>query len=268
MSEQPFRRVVLVCDAACDIHLAVAEAAALAARWKAALRGVFIDDENLHRFAALPFGRPVSLSGAAAQEELTATDMARLSSALGAGMRRALEEAAKTQGLEWTFGAIRDLPSAALVSAEEGDILVVEAASRTFSGAWRPRAAWEKSPAAFAGTVLIKGRGGGTTGILVLLPDDGEARERVLGASAALAGDDEEILLAGAEAVLNDADIARRRLLEPDQRVRIGAQPLADNDPSALRRFMQRRSPALIVVHAEAAAEWPEDTQADILLVR
>jgi hypothetical protein len=267
MTERPFRRVVLICDAASDIRPAVAEAAALAARWGAPLHGIFLDDENLRRFAALPFSQYVSLSSAEVTEEFTAAAMASLASALGAAMKRVLGEVAKAEGLEWTFGAIRDLRSAASLAGEEGDTLVVEAASRAFSGAWRPRAAWEKSPADFTGTVLLKGRAHGARGILVLLPEDAAQRERVIAASAALAADDEQVVLAGKSALLPDAEAALAQYLDPAQRRRIATLPL-DEDHGAVMRYLARRNPALIVLDAEDAGDWLDEAKADLLLVR
>jgi hypothetical protein len=267
MNEHPFHRVVLICDAACDIRVAVADAASLAARWGAALHGIYIDDENLHRFAALPFGQYVSLSSAAITDELSAGNMASLTSALGAAMRRALAEVAKARGLQWTFGTIRDLPSAALVLAQDGDILVVEAAARTFSGAWRPRAAWEKSPAAFSGTVLMRGRGRRSGGILILLPDDARTREKVLAAAAALAIADGEIIVAGQGTILADAEAAIDQHF-PAARHKHVKTLLLDKDRSALGRLLARDCPAIIILSADDAAEWLEGAEADILLVR
>lgn len=261
MSEPLFRRVVLICDAVCDIHLAVADAASLAARLGATVHGIYLDDENLHRFAALPFGRQVSLSSPEGSKDLTAATMTSLSSALGAGMKRRLAELANARGLQWTFSAVRDVPSAVSVAAAEGDLLVVEAAARAFSGAWRPRAAWEKSPSAFTGTVLIRGRSDGRHGVLVLLPEDQEAREKVLSATAALAVGDERIILAGRHVVLADA-----QNFPAMQRTHIKLLALGD-DPSVLRRMLTHRSFSLFVLHADDA-EWAGDTGADILLVR
>lgn len=267
MSDRPFHRVVLLCDAACDIRLAVAEAAALARRWDAPLHGVFLDDENLHRFAALPFSQPVSLSSADLTADMGAAAMANLAASLSAAMRRALAEIAGDQGLQWTFGHIRDLPAAAALTADEGDILVVEAAARAFSGAWGPLAAWAKSPAAFAGTTLLRGRGPGTKGVLVLLPDDPAAREKVLAAAAALAKGHEEITLAGSAAALAQSGAS------------FGAQgkkhikTLTLFGPAPLRRLPGGRKPALVVLHDDAAGAMLDalavgGVRADILLVR
>jgi len=267
MAERPFRRVVLVCDAACDIRIAVAEATVLATRWGAALHGVFLDDENLHRFAALPFGQLVSLSSSAISEDLTVGRMARLASALESAMRRELSQAASEHGLDWSFGTIHDLPSAAQFPSEEGDILVIEASARAFSGAWRPRSAWEKNPSAFPGTVLLRGRHRGGRGILVALPADESARDRVLAAGAAIIDGEENIILAGTSAALHKLDEAIAAHFSASQRARI-KRVLLDEAPSALAHLVARRKPEIVVLNADSAGGRPDDMLTDTLLVR
>jgi len=266
MTDGPFERVVLVCDAACDITVAVTEAAALAARWGVALHGVYVDDENLHRYAALPFGQHVSLSANAVAETVTPGAMARLSSALGAQMRRAIAEVAKARGLDWTYGAIRDLPSAISISSRQRDLLVIETA-RAFSGAWRPRAAWEKTPAAFTGTVLFRGQRNARHSILVLLPERQAAREKVLAATAALALAGEAVLIAGTAASLADSSASIRHHFSRIEQEQIKTLPLEHRHPS-FERLLARHKPALVVVDADDAAEALDHAGTDVLLVR
>jgi len=266
MADQPFRRIVLICDAACDIRLAVSEAASLASRWGAALHGIYVDDENLRRFAALPFGRHVSLSAPAIIEDVTAETMAGLSSALSAHMRRAIAEAAQARGLPWSYSAVRDSPSVTSMAARQGDLLVVETA-RVFSGAWRPRTAWERSPAAFSGTVLLKGDARSRSGILVLLPKPETAREKVLSAIAALSRVNEDILITGETAVLTDSADSIQRHFSPIEHKHVRTLAL-DHNGSAFRQILARRKPTLVVADADDAAEWLDQTRSDILLVR
>jgi len=262
MNEHPFRRILLLCDTACDIRRAVMEAAVLAAQWGAALHGIYLDDENLHRFAALPFGQYVSLSAVAA-EALSAEEMARVSSAISANMKRVLADAAKAHGLQWNFRTIRNVPSAVSVEAEQGDILVVERAARTFSGAWRPDAAWEKSPVSFSGTVLLNGRGRSRRGLLVFLPEDRTKRDAVLAAGAALAEAHQEIILVGPEGSLADAASVFADYLAAGPRAKQIDTRTRDADGHA-----PGSRPALVVVHADDASDWVGETEADILLVR
>ena len=54
-------RVVVALDAASENRAAIGAAARLAARWKARLHGVFVEDDDLIRLAHLPFARQVTL---------------------------------------------------------------------------------------------------------------------------------------------------------------------------------------------------------------
>ena len=270
MSELPFRRVVVLCDAACDIRVAVSDAATLAARWGIALHGVFLDDENLRRLAELPFGHQVSLSNPMGAEELTAGDVADLSLALGAGMRRAIAQAASAQGIEWTFGSIRDLPAAAAQVAAEDDFLLVEGAVRAFSGTWRPRSVWEKDPGAFAGTVLVRGQRNGGKDILIVLPKSARGRDKVLLAGAAIAADDVDIIVAGTSAALENSKPAIAAHLNTVQRNRM--KPLPVEEESALLRAIGDLNPSIVVLEcedprAQMLLDLPQ-ARRDILLVR
>ena len=266
MADQPFRRIVLICDAACDIRLAVSEAASLASRWGAALHGVYVDDENMRRFAALPFGRHVSLSAPSIIEEVTAEAMKGLSSALSAHMRRAIAEAAQAHGLQWSYSAVPDMPSVTSMAAQQGDLLVVETA-RVFSGAWRPRTAWERSPAAFSGTVLFKGDTSSRSGILVLLPKPETAQEKVLSAVAALSRINEDILIAGETRVLRESAASIQRHFPASERKPVRTLAL-DHNGSAFQQILARRKPTLVVADADDATEWLDQVRSDILLVR
>ncbi len=194
-SEPLFRRVVILCDGACDIRLAVRDAASLAARWGVALHGIYLGDENLRRLAELPFGQQVSLSGGVLSEGLHAGDVARMSSALGAGMRRAVAEAAEKHGIEWTFGSTSELPSASDMAGDEGDMMVVEGVTRAFSGSWRPRSSLEHRAGTFVRTVLIRCRKHEGRGVLIVLPDAEAERRKVLTAGVAIAAGEDEIIV-------------------------------------------------------------------------
>jgi hypothetical protein len=113
----------------------------------------------------------------------------------------------------------------------------------------------------------MRGRGSRAGGILVLLPDGADARDRVLSAAAALVVGDDEIILAGQGAILSDAEATIAKHFQADRPKHIRTLAL-NHDRSALSRLLARRSPALIVLSADDMAERLGDTRADILLVR
>lgn len=274
MNELTVRRIAVACDAACDMRVAVEAAAALAGRWNAALHGVFLEDENLYRLAALPFGRQVTLSRALF-ESFSGPDLEELSSAMGAAMRRALAEAAAQRGLEWSFGVVRDLPTVAALAGIEADILVVEATTRPFSGSWRPRSLWDILSEEYARTVLIRRetRAAGPGTVLVLLNKQAD-HQKTLGSGLAMASPVDEFVVLVRDGSQSDVEsvkqIAERLAAAHRRNVRLGAAPA---DTSALLREVDRLKPGLMVLDAgdadgKAIRDLLAGTRCDVLLVR
>jgi hypothetical protein len=270
MTELTIRRIVIACDAACDIRVAVEGAAVLAARYKAALHGVFLEDENLYRLAGLPFGRQVTLSSAVF-ESFSAAEMDALSSTLGAAMRRSLAHAAAQHGLQWSFGVIRDLPRGGALAGVEGDILVVQSASRPFSGSWRPRSAWDSLPETCERTVLIRRDSRAGTGTVLILPGEGGDHDRILASGLAVAGPEDEVEVILCDGSPSDTDTTKRagRSVGPAQRRKLRREPMPESLP-ALLRLIERVDPALVVIGGAAAAvrDLLARTRCDVLLVR
>jgi hypothetical protein len=255
------RRIVLVCEATSDVRAAVEETVMLAARWHAALHGVFIEDENLFRLARLPFGRQATLSPSV-HEPLNEEEIASLSSALGAAMRQALEEMAGKQGLEWSFDVLRDLPRLAALAEIEGDILVVHDSARPFSGEWQPRSAWSEMPEEVARTILLRRQPPRARGLVAVVAESAADVERLLPPALDVAGGEDEIAIVLAD---DDADAVRAAAtsLAATRPLRVEA---AGGD---LLRRVERLDPSLLVVAADSpgARDLLAGTRCDVLLV-
>jgi hypothetical protein len=268
MSDEPsIRRVVIVCDTASDIRVAVTDAAVLAARWRIPLHGVFLDDVNLRRLAQLPFGRHVSLSSTEMSESVG--DLAALSSVVGAGMRRALEQAALEHGLEWSFGAVRDFHSSGALPTVEGDMVLLEMHARSFSGAWGPRSRWEACFSGCTCTTLVRGRRKGGSGVVTVLSGDAAFDRKVLAAAAAMA-EEADALIALVPADRSDEAAASLAAEWRGRRVRI--EPIEDG-ADVLAKRLAVLQPALVVIHAEtlsseAVGALALDGHCDLLLVQ
>ena len=273
MNKSAIRRIVFACDAACDIGVAVEEAVALAERWNAALHGVFMEDENLQRLAGLPFGRQVTLSSAVS-ETLSAIDLEKASSAMGAAMRRTLAGAAAQRGLEWSFGIVRNLSAAAALAELEGDILIVQGATRPFSGSWRPRSSLSSLPRPQARTMLICRQRQGEPGTIVVLPGDPGDERRTLLAGLAMAGPRDEltVLVRGGKPSRVEAAERIALSLEPAPKPGIRIEPAPADMPALLRRI-DRLKPALIVLEtgeedAHAIRDMLAGTVCNLLVLR
>ncbi len=199
-------------------------------------------------------------------------DLAALSSALGAGMRRALEAAAAARGLEWSFGAVRDLASSSAFAAGAGDVLVIETQGREFAGAWGPRSQWQARYRAFAASVLVRGRRAIGEGMVVLLPQDAVAWPKVLAAAAALAKGDDGVTILVPRAMAKKAAVAIASYFAPQRGGPVRIEPLEDGI-AALRRRVAALIPAMVVL--EAASAGADELRAfvtaaryDVMLVR
>ena len=272
MSELTIRRIALACDAAADIRIAVEQAATLAERWKAALHGIFLEDENLHRLAGLPFVRQVTMSPSPS-ESIASSDLAMLSSALGGAMRRALAQAAEERGLDWSFEVARDVPTVDALERAKADILVIESAARPFSGSWRPRSPWKKLPAAYGRATLLRRETRAGTGSLVVLSANRASDQKLLAAAFALATpeDDLVILLPGGSCSEIESVRAAAGALNDrkGRKLRVEAAPL---ETSVLLHAIERLDPVMLVLDGEAESQILRGllagTRCSVLLVR
>jgi hypothetical protein len=253
MTDRAIRRILIACDAACDISAAVEAAAALAARWHATLHGIFLEDENLYRLAALPFGRQASLSSAAG-ESLNTAELERLSAALGAAMQRALAAAAVEHGLEWSFGILRDLPSVAALVGIDADLLVLEATTRPFSGSWAPQSSWSGLPRDYGRPILLRRLPRIGAGPLLILLGKGEACESAILSGLTMAGAEGDVVLLLRDGSSSDMELVRKSAesvgREKGRKIRVDRSP---EDMRGLLRRIERLKPALLVVDATQA---------------
>lgn len=177
-------RVVVALDAVSENRAAIGAAARLAARWKAHLHGVFVEDDDLIRLAHLPFARQVTLG--IGVETFTLQQAERQMRAYAARARHDLAASAKRHGVEWSFEIVRGSETG--VGASTGDFLVAGATTRPVGGHFRLEGRWwtmsEGGPAAW----LLTRREGGPHGAIAVLLDSREpASERLLAAAARLA---------------------------------------------------------------------------------
>jgi len=160
MTDAPYQitRVVVLLDAAVDAHSAIETAARLAARARAPLHGVFVEDEDLLRLANLPFARQHTLGGAA--EELTAEHVELHLKAAAERVRRDLVGAARRHRVEASFEIVRDAAASILVGAREGDLIVAGAMTRPIGAHFRVEHRWCSSLAGSSGPAFATHQGG------------------------------------------------------------------------------------------------------------
>jgi nucleotide-binding universal stress UspA family protein len=189
MAEVAFsaRRVLVGVDASAASLDALAAAASLAARLGAELAGLFVEDEDLLRLAALPFGDVVRTAGGGRERLDPASTEAALR-ALAARAREAVERIASARRVSCSFRVARgSVVREVLSAAEAADLVVLGAGGhgRSARGALgdtaRAAAARARAP------VLLLARGSRLGGGVVAVDDGTPAGTRAVLAAQRLA---------------------------------------------------------------------------------
>lgn len=274
MTDPAIRRIVIACDAVCELGPAIEAAAALAAHWRASLHGLFVEDPALLHAAALPFTQQVNLAQGIS-EALEPEHLERELVALAGQARRWLEDVAGRRGLEWSFSVRREDPATMALAVDEADLLILQACARPIGGQFQLDSRWLSIAYDAPQSVLLL-RDDGHRGGAIVVPVDrasGGARRAVV-AAAEMAGiaDGPIVLLAGAGAPaaaemqgwVRDVSAAAAR------RCRIETQPAAD-----LQDQLSRCGGRLLVLDADPADSDKDrlrsivaSTRCDVLLVR
>jgi nucleotide-binding universal stress UspA family protein len=182
----PIERVVVPLDAASEHRTAIETGARLAARAKAPLHGVFVEDEDLLRLASLPFARQFTLGAGA--ETLT-TEQVELHLQVAAERARTeLMAAATRHGVACSFEIVRGASESALTGASQHDLVVAGALTRPIAGHFRVECRWWSSIEAAPGPFLLARHAWGAQGsVVMLLRDLSAASARLLEAAALIA---------------------------------------------------------------------------------
>lgn len=106
MAESTATRIVVSCDTSPLGRAALDAAAALARRLDAELTGLFVEDINLVRLAALPFAREYAVANAAARN-VDAAELAQTLRRQAEAVRGALSRAAQALQVPWSFQVVR-----------------------------------------------------------------------------------------------------------------------------------------------------------------
>lgn len=183
-----FRRIVVGVDASAASLDAVAAAADLARRVGAELAGLFVEDEDLLRLAALPFARVVRVPSGA-REAIDREAAERELRAVAARAREAIERAASGRRVSASFRVRRGrVVAEVLAAAGEEDLLVLGTAgyrrSREAALGQTARAAAARA----ASSVLLLRRGGTVAGRVVAVDDASARAARAILLARALSG--------------------------------------------------------------------------------
>jgi len=189
----PIERVVVPLDAASEHRTAIETAARLAARAKAPLHGIFVEDEDLLRLASLPFARQFTLGAGAGP--LTTEQIELHLQVAAERARRELVAAASRHGVACSFEIVRGASESAFTGATQHDLVVAGALTRPIAGHFRVECRWWSSIDATPGLFMLARHAWGANGaVVMLLRDLSVASSRLLEAAAQIAETADQML--------------------------------------------------------------------------
>ena len=246
-------RVVVTLDAASENRTAIDTAVRLAARTRASLHALFVEDLDLLHLAGLPFARQITIGTGA--EPLSSENIALQLRAEAERARREVMAAAKRYQVDCAFDIVRGPNEIAVAGASERDLVIAGGLTRPIGGHFRVEPRWWPSLQRMPGPLLLARAAWTVPGsVVVLLRDEGAASVRLFDAAAQIAAANDSLL-----AVLSSPSVARGagfdrwiadRLSARPQRVRIEAAPA---ELSALRERLQQLECRLVAVEAGLA---------------
>lgn len=181
------RRIVLALDAATESPESLEAAAELAARLHAELVGVFVEDANLLRSAALPFVREINL--ASGQWQSFDPEAVERDLRMRAARARALvETAARRRHLTFSFRVTRgDVGREIAAAAGETDLIVLEGLTEILRGRVQMGSGARAAARQTARTVMVLRRGALEARIFLVAYEDTAEADRALSIAAHLA---------------------------------------------------------------------------------
>lgn len=239
------RRIVVGLDTAVHSRPALAAAAALAGELGAELEALFVESEEMHGLARLPFAREMGFPSAA----MRPIDTAALERALEAharAARRALTVLAERRSLRWSLRVARGCLSGELLAASGNADLAVVGVARWGPGDLRLA---RDAPT----TLLVLPPSGRFRGPLAAICPVAVPPEHAIGLVASLAsavGDGFTILVVGDDLAVAGSwcekagDLLRRL----DRRGTL--EIVRDSQPEALQAALERLAPRAVAIVA------------------
>lgn len=178
-------RIVVALGATSENRTAIAAAARLAARWKAQLHGVFVEDDDLIRLARLPFARQVTLGFGA--ESLSLQQAQRQMRAFAERARHELAAAARRHQVEWSFEIEHDAAEGHIAAAQITDFLVCGTTTRPIGGHFRVECRWWSVVEPGSSSLLLAHSDWREGAVAVLLQDRDALSVRLIAVAAELA---------------------------------------------------------------------------------
>jgi hypothetical protein len=267
-------RIVVALDAASENRTAIATATRLAASWKVPLHGVFVEDDDLLRLAALPFARQVTLG--LGVEAFDLQQARRQMHAFAEHARRELASAATRRGVEWSFEIVHEPAASGMAAITTTDLTVYGTTTRPIGGHFRVECRWWSAAEPAPSSLLLAHRGWSEGAVALLLQNREPESERLITVAAGLAQ-----AHGGRLVVICPPELADRPGFKPwlDERLSGRAVTaeldLAPDEPAALHRRLAELECRILALGAGTPDAQPQRLReivaqlgCDVLVVR
>ena len=250
------RRIIFALDAATESPDSLEAAAELAERLQAELVGLFVEDANLLRSAALPFVREINLASGQWQAFEPAA-IERDMRARAARARRLVEAAARRRNLGFSFRVARgEIGREVAAAAGETDLIVLEGLTEILRGRVQMGSGTRAVARQTARTVMVLRRGALDARNFLIAYEDTPEADRALVIAARLAAANRATLavlvIAADSPKAEELRVRAAKILE-----RLGVEGTVEilGEPSLidLCGFARRIQHAVLVVGANGA---------------
>lgn len=272
------RRILVAIDTSAHSLAALEVAARLAASVHAELVGLFVEDENLLRLAALPFANEVRWPFSS-RRGLDQARMERELHLMASQARRALALAAEQAETEWTFRVVRGTVSEEVLNAAlEADLLTLGRASRPLTRRVRLGSTAQAAAIRSRHLVLLARKNADPELPIVVTYDGSQVAGRVLDAAVQMAqvSDSNLVVLVMADEAEHAPQLAEEASKHLENRVAHAEyRYLPNNGEEKLSTVLQQERGGLIVLGGESERlrgqrlhELLDELDCPVLLVR
>ncbi len=281
MAEEPanhrIRRILVTLDTSEQGRFTVETAAALAARLEAEVVGLFIEDINLLRLAALPFAHEMGY-GSTRRRALNTSHMERTLRAQAEALKKQLAACADRARIPWSFQVRRgELQEELLQTASQVDLVIISGSGEAILSP-APLRLSRRVLLQCSCAVLKQGRHRRLERPVVLFYDGTPECRRALALALQLAGEQEQLL----HILLPPGDEATRQRLEKQARELLQGsalqprfQHLPDLQAASLARAVENVQGDILITGAalplpnrQQLEELLDEMHCDLLLVR
>jgi nucleotide-binding universal stress UspA family protein len=243
------RRIVVGLDFAPQSRPALEAAASLAGALDAELEALFVESDELHRMAGLPFARELGV-GSASARRMDPAALERTFQAHARQARRALEELAGERSVRWTLRVTRGSVTEEISAAATPADVTVVGISR-----WEPQALRLARDAPATLLVLPQsGRFRGPLAAICPVAIDPERAVSLLVPLSGAVGDGLTLLVLAPEIEAAKPWCEKAVELLGAQDRRAGIEIVRESQPEALQAALERLVPRAVAILAPAPA--------------